>query len=181
MKHRHQALQWAACTHLFCLLSRPSSLPRTLPSGHLLLRSLLSLRYAARTGVEYAYKMRMRTDLLFLQRLPPPRSIDFGTTGAPFVHAIPNHYCPTGLDKFAFGKTAAMDVYLDRYPTIHTMPALATIPRWGSESFMLQTLKTINATIKFNEGFNAGVVRNAGFERHANRSSPGFVGRRRVR
>ena len=138
--------------------------------------------YAERTGTAYEYKMRLRTDMLFLARMPSPRNLDFGTAQRPIVHGATTDILKSAYDKFALGRGAAMDAYLDRYPLLHDVRIASWERMWSSEWFLEEALRLSNASVLPNQAIQATIVRNADFSRKAtaqDRTSLANVGRRR--
>jgi hypothetical protein len=138
--------------------------------------------YSARTQTPYAFMMRLRTDLLFLSPIPRLDTLDYGAGRSPIIHGANLLHNPTAYDKFAVGRRAAMDVYMDRYSSLHTLPELARTPTWTHEfSLMTHLRNQINATVIPNSQIICSVVRLSGFTRKADRSSEGYAGRIRMR
>jgi hypothetical protein len=137
--------------------------------------------YTARTQTSYEFMMRLRTDLLFLSPIPRLDTLDYGTRSSPIIHGANRDHMLAGYDKFAVGRRATMNVYMDRYSSLHSLPELARFPTWTHEySLMTHLHNQINATVVSNSQINCSVVRMAGFTRTgANRSSVAYAGRMR--
>ena len=104
--------------------------------------------HAAKMGVPYTYKIRLRPDLLVLAPIPPIHTLDFGRPGAPIVRGISGTFLPSWLDKFGIGGADVMDAYLDRLPLLFAMPDLAFVGNWNAEWFLQHVLNTsANATV----------------------------------
>ena len=118
--------------------------------------------HAARTGVAYAYTIRVRPDLLFLSRIPPPHKLDLGSPQAPIVHAISDRFLPSWADKFGIGLADVMDKYLERFAALFTFPGIAAQRNWNAEWFLVNVLRGLaNATLQPHAGFKAVVARSA--------------------
>lgn len=123
--------------------------------------------YAARTGTVYEYKMRLRTDMLFLARIPSLRTLNFGTPRAPIIHGTTTDIMRAWYDKFAVGRAAPMDTYLDRYPLLHDGRIKRWQRLWNAEWFLCAALTRVNARVVPNEAIQATVVRSGNFSRRA--------------
>ena len=138
--------------------------------------------YTAQTQTSYEFMMRLRTDLLFLSPIPRLDTLDYGTKSSPIIHGANTQHTPTAYDKFAVGRRATMDVYMDRYSSLHNLPELARRPTWTHEySLMTHLHNQINATVVPNSQINCSVVRMVGFTRNQDRSSVMYAGRMRRR
>jgi hypothetical protein len=124
--------------------------------------------YSARNGIRYEYKMRLRTDLLFLAPIPLPHRLDFGITSSPTIYTGNPAYGKRLYEKFAFGRASAMDTYMGRYPALHTFswyPWNETGPNgWSTEDFLDRYLREmINASILYHNAILFAVVRERGY------------------
>ena len=120
--------------------------------------------YTARTGVKYGYKMRVRTDLLFMKPIPHPTKLDFGTPGMPIMYTGSSKHATAIYDKFGFGEAGPMDVYFHRYAAIFSN---ITMQRgWTTEYVLLMHIEQkINATIKYHDDIVITVIRPKGYSR----------------
>jgi hypothetical protein len=122
--------------------------------------------YSRQTNTVYAYKMRVRPDMAMVSPLPPLHEMDFGGEhGNPQrVHVTTSKVQSGGnQDSFGLGRAHVMDVYLDRYPLLHTMHYQRP---WVTENFLMDVLwQGAHAIITEHPGIQGAVVRTRGFTR----------------
>jgi len=120
--------------------------------------------YAARTGVKYKYKMRLRTDILLMKPFPHPRTLKFGSKQHPIIHTANREHALAIYDKIGFGEEGPMDVYMSRYPALFSN---ITLQRGWTTEYVLQIhlQQEINATVEYNSDILVTVIRPKGYTR----------------
>ena len=130
--------------------------------------------YASRRNVDYAFKMRLRTDLLFLRPIPPPSHLDLGTAARPKIRVIDPSVMPANVDKFGVGAAKVMDCWLDGFSMVHTYAPLARTLDWTAEWFLEQRCKYHgNVSIQADSRIQAVVARAAGYDRNSREGGGG--------
>jgi hypothetical protein len=158
--------------------------------GEALLQQIFSLYRAnqaaktcsARNGVVYKYKIRLRADSAFFLDFPDITSIDFGPLPPNFRersfpevegicdtslrHASLRYHGGGHVDWFAVGKSADMDVYLDRYTSLlydstvkESVEIISQSDYWYYEQFTLGVLLQNEICIGPDPDIAIGIVR----------------------
>ena len=126
---------------------------------------MIAQREAA-ANVQYAYKMRLRTDLAFLRPIPPPHQLDLGSATHPRLVGISRSTLPSYFDKFAIGLSTPMGCFLDRFDAIYKYEFLDRTWAWTNEMFVQHWCnETQRATIVEDDRIQAVLFRTVGYNR----------------
>ena len=128
--------------------------------------------YEAAVGINYKYKMRLRSDMVWLKPIPDVRRLNFSDVSDPVkcmrqLFVTTRSTFPGGNeDTYAFGLSEDMDVRMNHYDylTIYSSKIISNLGQhWTNEISVIQMLKLYNLCLKFDESFQAVVIRPQGF------------------
>lgn len=112
------------------------------------------------TGIQYTHMVRVRTDIIFAQELPPLQSLDFGRIGARKVLYASRSCCCGNEDWFGLGTVDVMDHYFSRISLLFlTFDAHWRQNVWTAESFLVSFLDRHNAKLVSSSQIFACVVK----------------------
>ena len=70
-------------------------------------------------GATYAFKMRLRTDLIFAAPIPPPHLLDLGTNDFPVISIGSPTFLQSNFDNFGIGHSHVMDCWFNGFSMVH--------------------------------------------------------------
>ena len=70
-------------------------------------------------GATYAFKMRLRTDLIFAAPIPPPHLLDLGTNDFPVISIGSPTFLRSNFDDFGIGHSHVMDCWFNGFSMVH--------------------------------------------------------------
>ena len=70
-------------------------------------------------GATYAFKMRLRTDLIFAAPIPPPHLLDLGTNDFPVISIGSPTFLQSNFDDFGIGHSHVMDCWFNGFSMVH--------------------------------------------------------------
>jgi len=102
-------------------------------------------------GATYAYKMRLRTDLIFRAPIPPPHLLNLGTNDSPVISIGSQSLLKSSFDKFGIGLShIMMDCWFNGFSMVHNTSLLVKInSTWTMESYLMSRCKHAFNNITF--------------------------------
>eukprot|EP00900_Chrysochromulina_parva_P007145 jgi/Chrpa1/16431/Chrysochromulina_OHIO_Genome00024991-RA len=89
----------------------------------------------------YAYKMRLRTDLIFAAPIPPPHLLNLGTNDFPVISIGSPTFLKSNFDKFGIGHSHIMDCWFNGFSMVHNTSLLDENGTWTIESYLMSRCK----------------------------------------
>ena len=91
----------------------------------------------------YAYKMRLRTDLIFAAPIPPPHLLNLGTNDFPVISIGSQSLLKSSFDKFGIGHSHIMDCWFNGFSMVHHTSLLDenNSGTWTMESYLMSRCK----------------------------------------
>jgi len=97
----------------------------------------------------YAYKMRLRTDLIFAAPIPPPHLLNLGTNDFPVISIGSPTFLKSNFDKFGIGHSHIMDCWFNGFSMVHNTSLLDENGTWTIESYLMSRCKRAFNNITF--------------------------------
>ena len=130
-------------------------------------------KHAAATNTAYAFKVRLRPDMAWASRIAPLHEFAGLDEGSHVYVSSDTFDCCGNADSFGIGSVRAMDIYLDRFPHVHTFQYgdskccptdqdrahLSRCCVWTSERFLVSHLGAHNISIRAHPSLQAFRVR----------------------